>query len=124
MRYTIQNLRGDNVPKTISASEAKNSLGAMIDWAVENEDEVIVESRGKPKAVIMPFGEYEKYQQLREQVRRRAVLARLEKLAKTTGAQNQDLSAEAADNLADQFTRKVIAEMIAEGKIGYEYERS
>lgn len=108
------------MPKTISASEAKNSLGAVIEWAVENGDEVIVESRGKPKAVIMPFDDYEEYQRLREQARRRAVLARLEKLAETVGARNQDLTAEAADALADQFTREVIEEMIAEGKVQYE----
>ena len=87
------------MPKTISASEAKNSLGSVIEWAVENQDEVIVESRGKPKAVIMPFDDYEEYQQLREQARRRAVLARLEKLAETIGARNQDLTAETADAL-------------------------
>jgi prevent-host-death family protein len=108
------------MPKTISASEAKNSLGAVIEWAVENQDEVIVESRGKPKAVIMPFDDYEEYQQLREQARRRAVLARLEKLAEKTGARNQDLTAEAAEALADQFTREVINDMIAEGKVQYD----
>lgn len=109
------------MPKTISASEAKNKLGAAIEWAVENQDEVIVESRGKPKAVIMPFDGYEEYQTLREQARRRAVLARLEQLAETTRARNQDLeNAAEADTLADQLSREVIEDMIAEGKIKYE----
>lgn len=48
------------MPKTVSASEAKNRLGAIIRWVVQNEDEVIVESRGEPKVVVVPFSEYEK----------------------------------------------------------------
>jgi prevent-host-death family protein len=120
MNYQVQNLRGTTVPKTVSASEAKNNLGAMIEWAVKNQDEVIVESRGKAKVVILPFEGYEEYQRLREQARRRDVLARLERLAEIVGAQNQDLSAEEAQTLAAQLSQEVIEEMAAEGKIRYE----
>ena len=48
------------------------------------------------------------------------MLARLEELAGRIGARNQDLTTEAAEALAEQFTREVINEMIAEGKIQYE----
>jgi len=44
---------------TISVSEAKNKLSALLKWAVENQDEVVIESRGRPKAVILPYAEYE-----------------------------------------------------------------
>ncbi|MEZ4517611.1 MAG: type II toxin-antitoxin system Phd/YefM family antitoxin [Chloroflexota bacterium] len=53
------------MPKTISVSEAKNRLSAILEWAVEHEDEVVVESRGEPKAVIMAYGEYEALLDLR-----------------------------------------------------------
>ena len=69
------------MPKTISVSEAKNKLSAMLKWAVENQDEVIVESRGRPKAVILPYTEYEMFQQLREREQRQTALQRLQKLA-------------------------------------------
>jgi hypothetical protein len=54
-----------------------------------------------------------------EKNRREVVLARLERLAERIGGRNQDLTVEAADALADQFTREVISDMIAEGKIQY-----
>ena len=107
------------MPKTVSASEAKVKFGSIMDWAEQNKDEVIVESRGKPKVVIVAFAEYEKLAELREQYRRRIALARLEALAETIQARNQDLSEEEADALADQFTREVVEEMIAEGQIKY-----
>lgn len=40
------------MPKTVSALEAKNRLGSLLGYVSEQDDEVIVENRGKPKAVI------------------------------------------------------------------------
>ncbi|MGH2542671.1 MAG: type II toxin-antitoxin system Phd/YefM family antitoxin, partial [Ardenticatenaceae bacterium] len=47
------------MPKTMSASEAHTKFGSVMKWAIESGDEVIVESHGKPKVVILPFEEYE-----------------------------------------------------------------
>ena len=60
-----------NVPKTVSASEAKTRFGVLLDWAVDHGDDVIVESHGKPKAVIVPFEAYRTMLKLREEPRRR-----------------------------------------------------
>ncbi len=48
------------MPRTISASEAKTRFGSIMNWAGESQDDVIVESYGEPKVVIIPFGEYQK----------------------------------------------------------------
>ncbi len=107
------------MPKTISVSEAKNKLSAMLEWAVENQDEVVVESRGRPKAVILSYSEYEMFQQLRERERRQTVLQRLQQLAAANQALNQDLTPEEAEELADEATRETITRMEAEGKVSF-----
>lgn len=103
--------------RTISATEAKAKLSSWINWAIKNKDEVIVESRGRPKAVIIPYEAYEQFKELRGKARRRQLLAQLEELATQVQARNQDLTAEAAEELADRFSREVIEEMVEEGKI-------
>jgi len=107
------------MPKTVSATEAKNRLGAIIGWVLQNKDEVIVESRGEPKVVVVPFSEYERLKGIREQVRRQEALAKLEKLREKVRARNQDLSGEEADALADRFSREIIEDMAREGKIKF-----
>ncbi len=105
--------------KTVSATEAKNQLGALMGWVLENKDEVIVESRGKPQVVLIPFEEYEELQNIKEQVRRRQALAKLEKLRDKVRSRNQDLGDQEAEALAQRFTGEVIAEMVKEGKLRF-----
>ena len=108
------------MPKTVSASEAKNRLGAIIGWVVEHKDEVIVESRGEPKVVVMPFQEYEKIKEIKEQIRRREALESLRRLRHIVLERNRDLTPEEADALAERFSKEVVEDMAREGKIGFE----
>jgi prevent-host-death family protein len=68
------------MPITVSATEAKVRLGSIIEWAIRESDDVVIESRGRPTAVLISYGEYESIQQLRERARRREALERLESL--------------------------------------------
>ena len=108
--------------RTISATEAKAKLSALIEWAVTNQDEVIVQSRGNPRAVIISYDAYEQFKSLQELARRKEALAELEALATKIQGRNQDLTEEGAEGLADQFTREVIDEMVREGKIKYQQD--
>jgi prevent-host-death family protein len=108
-----------NMTKTISVSEAKNKLSAMLDWTVENQEEIIVESRGQPKAVILAYDEYEAITELREKLRRQAVWGRMQELAAAVQARNQDLSPEQAEQIADDITRETIDRMVREGKVSF-----
>ena len=108
--------------RTISATEAKAKLSSLIDWTVKNKDEVIVQSRGNPKAVIISYIAYEQFKELQEQARRKEALAQLEKLAAGLQARNKDLEGEPADKLAERFAREVIEEMVNEGKVQYQEE--
>lgn len=111
------------MPKAVSATEAKNRLGALMAWAVEHRDDVIVEAQGKPRAVIMSFADYEVVQALREQARRQAALERLRALRTRVSARNQDLTEEQAMALADRFVRETIDEMAVEGTVRFARDR-
>jgi prevent-host-death family protein len=101
------------MPKTVSSTEAKALFGTLLKWTAEQDDEVIVELYGKPMAVLMPYDEYEKIRQLREQERRRVALESLRALRARVQARNQDLSEAEAYRLAG-FDERVIEEMTAE----------
>ena len=110
------------MPKTVSASEAKNRFGAIVDWAVESQDDVIIESHGAPKVVIVSFEAYQEIERLREAARRQEALARLQRLRDQVVARNRDLTQEDADALGDRFSREAMADMAQEGKIAYQGE--
>lgn len=106
--------------KTVTATEAKNRLGSIMDWAIENRDEVIIEKRGDPRVVIVPFEEYSRLRELSEQVHRAEAWARLQKTAREVQSRNRDLTPEEAEQLADRFVRDVIHDMVMEGKIAFQ----
>ena len=108
------------MPKAVSAKEAKNRLGSLIGWVREHSDEVIVENRGEPAAVIMSFAEYEKLQALRERQRRQAILERMRALQARVSARNADLSTAEAEALADEVTREAVAGLVERGNIRFE----
>ena len=107
------------MPRTVSASQAKTQFGSIIKWAIDAKDNVIIESYGQPKAVIVPFEVYEQMVELREKARREEALARLERLGEKVRARNSDLTEEQGDSLAGRFSRETIGEMADEGKISY-----
>lgn len=109
--------------KAVSTTEAKNKLTALIAWVREHQDEVIVESHGEPRAVLISFDEYEKLKLLKEQERRRLALEQLRQLKAEVRARNQDIETEEqAVSIADRFVREVIDDMVEEGKIRFERE--
>jgi prevent-host-death family protein len=71
-------VRGRIMPKTVSATEAKSRFGAMVKWAVENQDDVIVRQYGDPTAVLISYAEYERLVAWREQERRNEAFEQLE----------------------------------------------
>ena len=108
------------MPRTVSASEAKTKFGAIVDWTIESQDDVIVESHGQPKVVIISFEGYHQVLKLREEARRQSALLRLRNLRDSVRARNQDLDEEQAAALADRFSREVVTEMVIEGKVLYQ----
>ena len=111
------------MPKYVSATEAKINLGSMMEWTVAESDEVIIETRGKAKAVLVSYPFYQQMLAIKETLRREKALLDLEALAKSVQKKNKDLSPEEANELSDRFVGEVVREMIAEGKIAYNVDK-
>jgi len=105
------------MPKTVTATEAKTRFGAMVSWALESKDDVIVESHGVPKVAIVPYEEYEQMQAWRERERRKKAVAEIEALAERIHARNADLSEEEIDALASRVTQAAAARVLGEGAL-------
>lgn len=88
------------MPKIISATEAQSNFGAILQWAEENKEDIVVERRGKPTAAILTYEEYQALIALREQERKRRILDEIREIRRQVAAQNQDLSAEDVYRLA------------------------
>ncbi len=105
--------------KVISVSEAKNTLSAVLDWAVENGEGVIIKSRGEPKAAVLSYAEYEAFLALKEQERRREALRWMEEFAERQAARNADLSDKEVEQLADEITRETIQRLVDKGVVRF-----
>ena len=97
--------------RTVSASEAQNNFGAIVQWAEKNQADVVVERRGKPAAVIISYEVYEDLTALRERDRKRKALEELQELRQEVQRRNPDLTAEEAYRAAG-FSEQVIQETI------------
>jgi len=106
--------------KAVSANEAKNRLGALLRYVSTEDEEVIVESHGKPKAVIMSIEAYKEVQELREQKRRADALSELRALRREVRARNASLSEQDADALADRVSREIVDELAASDAVSFE----
>ena len=108
--------------KQISATDVKVRFGRIVDWVNREDEEVIIQSRGQPKAVLISYRAYEDFLRLREAARRAQALRRLEALSATVRDRNRDLSDEEIETLADQIVREAIEEMIRRGEIALKSE--
>lgn len=91
------------VTRKISATEAKNRLGAYLKMATEDGDAVIVENRREPSAVIISFEAYQRLRAAQTMLDRQRRLAELDRIAELQAERNSDLTEETADALIQQY---------------------
>jgi prevent-host-death family protein len=91
--------------KTVTATEAKNRLGALM--AEAQEAPVIVEIRGDPKAAIISIDDLRELETLRDAEERRQRIERMHRLHERLAARNADLSYEEATAIIEQATRDI-----------------
>lgn len=106
--------------RAVSATEAKNRFGAVLDWVANDGEDVVVERQGRPLAVIVSIVEYEELQDLRERRRRQEALETLRRLRDQVVERNRDLTPEQVEEIADQFSRDVIQGLVEKGKVRFE----
>ncbi len=106
--------------RAVSANEAKNRLGSLLRSVSTEGEEVIVESHGKPKAVLISFEAYEEVLALREQKRRADALAELRALRDEVRAQNASLGEDEAEDLAERVSREIVDDLAASEAVTFE----
>jgi len=110
--------------KTVSSNEAKNRLGSLLGYVSDEGGEVVIENRGKPRAVILSFEAYQEMQVLREQKRRSDALEHLRALHTRVANRNQDLTEEESIEIADRISHELIDDMAERGDVIFERDQS
>ena len=106
--------------KNISISEAREQFSAVVKLAKQGKQDVVIENRGRPEAVIIPYSDYEVLQQARENERRKKAIQALQRIADEVGSRNKDMSEEEANGLADEITREAIDSMVKKGTVRFQ----
>lgn len=106
--------------RAVSATEAKNRFGTVLDWVIKDGDEVVVERQGRPLAAILSMAAYDRFKELREKERRQQALETLRSVQNRVSARNNDLTPEQIEGIADQFSRDVIQGLVEKGKVRFE----
>jgi prevent-host-death family protein len=93
--------------RTVTATEAKNRLGALLRAVSEEGDTVIIENRRERAAILVPVADYEELQELRKEQKRREGIKALERIAAIQSERNKDLSEEEAQALVDRAIKDI-----------------
>jgi prevent-host-death family protein len=91
------------VTRTVSATEAKNRLGAYLKMATEDGEAVVVENRREPSAVIISFEKYQRLLEAQTVLDRQRRLAVLDRIAEIQAERNSDLTEETAEALIQRY---------------------
>ncbi len=100
--------------KIVTATEAKNRLGSLMNEVLESNESIIIELRGRPKIAMITKQRLEEIEEIERQQRHAQALANLDELERKFGGRNSDLTEEEAMELAVEVVREVRAEMAAE----------
>jgi prevent-host-death family protein len=102
--------------KTVTATEAKNRLGALISEVAGGTGAVTIEHHGRPRVVVVSAEEWAEVSEMRERLRRLEAWRQLMELAREVSARNADLSPEEADALADEIGDEAMDRVIARAR--------
>ncbi len=105
---------------TVSATDAKNNLGALLGRVAEQGETVIVERQGKPRAAIISMEEYRKLRELQMQQRRREAIETIRRLRDEISERNKDMTPGEIEEFADRLSREAIASVIDKRGIRFE----
>jgi prevent-host-death family protein len=105
--YTIgQNIvrKGGRVMKTVTATEAKNRLGALISDVASGSGAVTIEHHGRPRVVLVSTEEWAEICAMKEKWLREEAWAEIRSLAAEARERNANLSEDEADAIVDELT--------------------
>jgi prevent-host-death family protein len=107
------------VTKTISATQAKNQFGALVESISSGEGDIIVENRGKPIVAIIPASRYEDLERFDKEEKRRKAIENIRRLREEISARNAYLTEEERADFIEQLVDEAAASMFAKGIVRY-----
>jgi len=96
------------MPKIITSTELQKQTREAIDYARVERDAVIVETYGRPMAVILSYDEYKAYIEYKASREQRAARFALLRDAAAENAAYNALSEEEAVQLVDEVRQEVV----------------
>lgn len=103
------------MPRIITSTELQKQTRETIDYARMEHDAVIVETYGRPMAVILSYDEYQAYLAFKTNEEQRATRFRLLREAAEKNANYNQLSEEEGDQIVEQ-ERQALAAEVSSGK--------
>ena len=97
----------------VTATEAKNRLGALMSEVLASNEPVIIELHGRPKIAMITRDRLAEIEEIERKQRHAKALASLDEIAKLNAGRNDDLTEEQAMELAVEVVREIRAEMAA-----------
>lgn len=105
--------------KKVSISEAREQFSAVVKLAKQGKEDVVIQNRGQPEAVIISYSDYEMLQQARENERVKKAIQALQQIANEVGNRTQ-MTQQEANQLADEITREAVSRMVEKGQVSFQ----
>ncbi len=86
----------------------------------KDKDDVVIQNRGRPEAVIISYEDYEILQEARENERRKKAIQALQQIAEEVGNRNTSLSEKESEKLADEITREAVDGLVKKGTVRFQ----
>jgi len=99
--------------KTVSATEAKNTLGSLLGQLESKKDAVIIENRGVATAAIISMERFRALEELEERERRFRVLEDFRRLRAEVAEQTKDMTDEEIKAFIDEMASEIDANINA-----------
>jgi prevent-host-death family protein len=93
--------------RTVTATEAKNRLGALLRAVSEEGETIIIENRRERAAILVSVADYEELQELRKEQKRQQAIEAIRQIAARQAALNSDLGEEEADELVQRAIQDI-----------------
>jgi prevent-host-death family protein len=115
-------LEVSDMTRTVTATEAKNRLGALMSEVRQSDEPILVELRGRPEIAIITAAQLSDFEELKRKRRGEEAFAKLEAIRAMSGDRNNDLTEEEADTIVNQAIREVRQDLIKQGVLKFEQE--
>ncbi len=105
--------------KTASVSETRQQLSSFLNLVKGQQEDVVIQNRGRAEAVLIPYADYELLQAARTKRRRQQALEELRQIALEINERNKDMPQEEVERLADEIADEVIENLVKKGKVTF-----